>query len=1487
MSEFIPLTVNPRDNSPPRSERSYLEAAQSLVRVNKKTSNPPRHVDTGRVCVFNIGNIQVSEAWTELRLCLSEGDLANVKHVARVTHKSGKSRLDITVLRDFVDPFQRLMRAIGRKRTGYTTVEDRPPDRNDALDSGTTKLKRLHPPGLSEEGTPRWRRITAWRFATWTPWVDRPVPVEKQNARRRPKGTNIVTINVNGFHKKKIQVVDLLETEKIAICAMQETLVRNRHYPVKVQGFATYQSPAKEGFRGLALLVDNRYPSYEVPHDEGDHLIHVKVSGLGKCTKPCHVLALYLPSGGNYRGRRTALFKQLAKYTQKILKSDPGSPVVCLGDLNMTPDELVKKLLRTNVPLHLAETRGSNLSRFPVRGSDKALDHILWNEASAALLRRPRVLRQYAISDHRPVVAEIRESNWEYIPQRRRPWIDRKRIRSEQEAIAHDNRWAPLARLDANDMLGGLDLMAAKFSETCDRVARAHNCKIDPVGSTLRMPHKVLVALKAWKRALESDAPPLKTEALRRRYKSLAKAWRHSTQQKKIDRLADDLAQRDYKNVWAKLRSMVSTTQRGEALQPVRREDGTLATTRGDILAEQTRYFKDLASDPTGESKRDNWSSEKLNLGETLEPKLELNEPLRWEEMLMAIRGMNVNTAPGPDDVHINFLKAMVREESMQKVLKDSKHSRRQDQVQVDVAEQDLPTEPLTPMGRALFRVLSTVWESESIPRDWQEVHLITLFKSGDPESLANYRGISLISVTLKVILSVVADRLSKVMNAGVITKEQAGFRKNEECMGQFLTLAEIVRRRHLEGKATYVAFIDFKKAYDKVLHGAMLWVLHKYGVTGKMYNFIKALYESSVVRVRTGGELGEPFPLERGTRQGCSLSPLLFILLINSCFQADGDWSGEGVHVQPTLDLIPGGKYADDLALLAETDVELEKALIRLSAWAKEIGQEIGYHKCGLMCCSEDKAVRVRFKSREFTDGEGIFPHVDEYKYLGINVDWTLVDSRGEWKDGTVGCEFRYSKSQAQKGMKALHQLRPLLTDRKCPLPLKQDLIRNLLMPSMTYGGEWLGGHQLLAAPIQRVVDTALRWSYGLNNAANQSDAFTLREDLRIPSIYEVMADARLRLAWKILPPFADATYEPNTALWLGNMMKHPYAPASRKSTWVTQTQRWARTVKTGVTEYGHNDPSYRYSLEKHPQPLRPWAALARMYEMHNRSNKYRSRWLTHIHNDLIGSNDQGETLVVPLATSEAHKIGVTLRRVDLTSERSLQNECLLSKDGGFYERRLIRDILAERGYARCKTITWAWYHEFGIGATRDYHRTLLRHPNLTIGAYALSQMRTRTFPQVKAQYFKIKHLHNFEPEWQADRCPLCKEEVEDRWDWAHLLVSCKHPPVLEARSKSLKTAIRNIRTSIQSVRIDWGDVHKKGIQDNQWDWVVAIYLIGGVVKERYDLSHHIGFGQTELHPFPGDKYGCVSVAEFLQEVASLWREVLKVPRRQDENVE
>jgi hypothetical protein len=147
-----------------------------------------------------------------------------------------------------------------------------------------------------------------------------------------------------------------------------------------------------------------------------------------------------------------------------------------------------------------------------------------------------------------------------------------------------------------------------------------------------------------------------------------------------------------------------------------------------------------------------------------------------------------------------------------------------------------------------------------------------------------------------------------------------------EECRLQVESIFDIAGRRHALGLPTYAGSIDIWKAYDTIPHGRLFSKLAANGITGHMLSFLKALYMHNSVQVKNGeapGILSDPIPLERGLRQGCPASPILFNISINDMYAGI---EGLGCEVPDCVDMldsrlplrVPGQIFADDTVGLA-----------------------------------------------------------------------------------------------------------------------------------------------------------------------------------------------------------------------------------------------------------------------------------------------------------------------------------------------------------------------------------------------------------------------------------------------------------------------------------------------------------------------------------------------------------------------------------------
>ena len=124
---------------------------------------------------------------------------------------------------------------------------------------------------------------------------------------------------------------------------------------------------------------------------------------------------------------------------------------------------------------------------------------------------------------------------------------------------------------------------------------------------------------------------------------------------------------------------------------------------------------------------------------------------------------------------------------------------------------------------RAVWRMCEEMFRLEHIPRDWARGIIFPLHKEGDPRVPDNYRGITLLSVVGKIYAMVLNNRVKRwCEERNVLVDEQAGFRMRRSTVDQTFILSELIRARRKKGLKTYCAFLDIRKAYDRIWRG--LW---------------------------------------------------------------------------------------------------------------------------------------------------------------------------------------------------------------------------------------------------------------------------------------------------------------------------------------------------------------------------------------------------------------------------------------------------------------------------------------------------------------------------------------------------------------------------------------------------------------------------------------------------------------------------------------
>ncbi|KAK5904105.1 hypothetical protein CesoFtcFv8_005702 [Champsocephalus esox] len=180
-----------------------------------------------------------------------------------------------------------------------------------------------------------------------------------------------------------------------------------------------------------------------------------------------------------------------------------------------------------------------------------------------------------------------------------------------------------------------------------------------------------------------------------------------------------------------------------------------------------------------------------------------------------------------------------------------------------------------------LTRLINVAWKSETVPKEWQTGVVVPLFKKGDQRVCANYRGITLLSLPGKVYSKVLERRVRPIVEPQ-IEEEQCGFRPGRGTTDQLFTLAKILEGAWEYAYPVYMCLVDLEKAYDRVPRELLWEVLREYGVRGPLLRAIQSLYSQSESCVRVLGSKSDPFPVRVGLRQGCALSPILFVIYMD-----------------------------------------------------------------------------------------------------------------------------------------------------------------------------------------------------------------------------------------------------------------------------------------------------------------------------------------------------------------------------------------------------------------------------------------------------------------------------------------------------------------------------------------------------------------------------------------------------------------------------
>uniref|UniRef100_A0A672GJR5 Reverse transcriptase domain-containing protein n=1 Tax=Salarias fasciatus TaxID=181472 RepID=A0A672GJR5_SALFA len=327
-----------------------------------------------------------------------------------------------------------------------------------------------------------------------------------------------------------------------------------------------------------------------------------------------------------------------------------------------------------------------------------------------------------------------------------------------------------------------------------------------------------------------------------------------------------------------------------------------------------------------------------------------LDAPLQQQEITAAIKSLQSRHSPGPDGLPSEFYATFAEKSSpiLANLYKDS-------------------------FARGAF------------PNSLNQAY-ITLLPKKDKNLLecGSYRLTLLLNSNYKILAKVLANRLERVL-PNIIASDQTGFVKNRRSFSSIRRLFNILYTPS-QANSECLLSMDAEKAFDRVEWDYLFEVLSRFGVGHQFLSWVKLLYACPTAMVLTNNHYSEPFRLHRGTRQGCPLCPLLFVLAIEPLAIAiRNNHSIHGISrngIEHKLSL-----YADDLLLfVSESEVTIPSILDLFNKFGRVSGYKLNLHKSELLSLNMPDStiakINVPFKIA-----------VHSFVYLGITVTKYFCD--------------------------------------------------------------------------------------------------------------------------------------------------------------------------------------------------------------------------------------------------------------------------------------------------------------------------------------------------------------------------------------------------------------------------------------------------------------------------------------------------------------
>ena len=356
-------------------------------------------------------------------------------------------------------------------------------------------------------------------------------------------------------------------------------------------------------------------------------------------------------------------------------------------------------------------------------------------------------------------------------------------------------------------------------------------------------------------------------------------------------------------------------------IKQLKKENGSHTTNNKEILNEQYKFYNKLyEKDSISEESIKNYLNPIENLNILNEEEMcTLEGEISEKECEIAIKSIKLNKSPGSDGIPVEFYITFWSE--IKSLVIDS---------------------------------MNSAYQNGELSITQKRGILNLIFKKSDKNLLSNWRPIALLNTDYKVLAHILANRLKKVIPR-LIHTDQSGYIKGRNICFNIRLIQDVIDYFEESDQECAIVFLDFQKAFDTVNYDFLFSVLSKFNFGESFRRWVNITYTNAKSCVTNNGWTSKPFPVEKSIRQGCPLSALLFLLVVEvlaTKLRKNVEW-GLKIKENEQNKVIQISQLADDTTLFFTNEEAIINGLKLVDDFGNVSGLKLNKEKTdGLWLC-------------------------------------------------------------------------------------------------------------------------------------------------------------------------------------------------------------------------------------------------------------------------------------------------------------------------------------------------------------------------------------------------------------------------------------------------------------------------------------------------------------------------------------------------------